>query len=237
MASAARITHHVRVLREARGERVVGRKIGFSNTGIWPLYGVDRPMWNYVWDTTLLTGTGTGGRVRLAGFPEPRIEPEIVLHLAAAPEPGMDEVAILACIDRVAHGFEIVHSIYPGWKFTAAQSAAAFGLHGILVLGPWQDIRDDRAVWGRQLADFSVTLRKDGARIEAGHARNVLGGPLRALRYLVDVLAAEPEGAALQPGELVSTGTLTNAHPVTPGEVWSTEFGGLGLDGLQVGFD
>lgn len=236
MASAGKITHQVRVLREARGERVVGRKIGFSNRSIWPIYGVDRPMWNYVWDTTLIGDADPERRVDLTGFPEPRIEPEIVFHLAEVPKPGMDETAILACIDRVAHGFEIVQSVFPGWKFTAAQSAAAFGLHGVLILGPWQDARKDRDTWGQQLADFTVRLRKGGSLVEVGHARNVLGGPLTALRYLVDALEVEPEGAALQPGELVTTGTLTDAHPVVPGDVWSTEFDGIGLTGLQVSF-
>ena len=44
---------------------------------------------------------------------------------------------------------------------------------------------------------------------------------------------------ALQPlaaGEIVSTGTLTDAHPVSPGEAWSTEFDGLPLPGLKVRF-
>ena len=48
MAAAGRITSRVRALREARGERPVGRKIGFSNRGLWERYGVDRPMWNHV---------------------------------------------------------------------------------------------------------------------------------------------------------------------------------------------
>ena len=37
-------------------------------------------------------------------------------------------------------------------------------------------------------------------------------------------------------GEIVSTGTLTDAHPVAPGETWSTAFDGLPLPGLQIRF-
>src|SRR5215510_15491536 len=51
----------------------------------------------------------------LAPFAEPRIEPEIVFRLAAAPSPEMDEAALFGCIDWVAQGFEIVHSVFPGW--------------------------------------------------------------------------------------------------------------------------
>jgi 2-keto-4-pentenoate hydratase len=34
----------------------------------------------------------------------------------------------------------------------------------------------------------------------------------------------------------VSTGVLTDAHPVKPGEAWSTSFSGLPLPGLEVIF-
>jgi hypothetical protein len=30
----------------------------------------------------------------------------------------------------VAHGYEIVHTHFPGWKFSAAQAVADGGLHG-----------------------------------------------------------------------------------------------------------
>lgn len=231
MEAARRVTARVRALREARGERVVGRKIGFSNRTIWPLYGVDGPIWNYVWDTTLHAAAESPG-LDLATFAEPRIEPEIVLHLARAPEPGMDETALLGCIDRVAHGFEIVQSIFPGWKITAAGAAAAYGLHGALLVGPWAEIGADRAGWAARLADFTLTLRRDGTAVETGHARNVLDGPVTALRHLVDTIGDGPE--RLQAGEIVTTGTLTDAQPMVPGAVWSTSFDGIALPGLRL---
>ena len=40
----------------------------------------------------------------------------------------MDEAALLA--RRVGHGFEIVQSIFPGWKFSTADTVGAFSLHG-----------------------------------------------------------------------------------------------------------
>lgn len=66
------------------------------------------------------------GALDLAPFVEARIEPEIAFGLRAASEPGMDERALLDCVAWVAHGFEIVQSLYPGWRFTAADTAAAF---------------------------------------------------------------------------------------------------------------
>src|SRR5215218_2961923 len=107
VAEAYRVTAAVRRLRETRGEKPVGRKIGFTNRTTWPDYA---PMWGYVYDRTVHDLADLGGFFSLAGLAEPRIEPEIVFRLAALPAPDMDERALLGCIDSVAHGFEIVQS-------------------------------------------------------------------------------------------------------------------------------
>ena len=102
---AYRVTAAVRKMREARGERVVGRKIGFTNRTIWTEYGVHAPIWGYVYDRTVHDLAGPGGTFSLAGLAEPRIEPEIVFGIAQSPAPGMDERTLLDCIGWVAHGF------------------------------------------------------------------------------------------------------------------------------------
>jgi 2-oxo-3-hexenedioate decarboxylase len=64
----------------------------------------------------------------------------------------------------------------------------------------------------------------------------VLGSPLLALAHLVGVLAKQPSAAALAPGEVITTGVLTDAHPVSPGETWKTSLRGVPLAGLTVTF-
>ena len=127
---AYRVTAAIRQMRETRGEMPVGRKIGFTNRTIWAEYNVYGPIWGYVYNRTVHNLAEIGDTFSLMGLAEPRIEPEIVFKLALAPAPGMDETALLACIDWVGHGFEIVQSIFPGWKFSAPDTVAAFGLHG-----------------------------------------------------------------------------------------------------------
>src|SRR5690348_3476946 len=105
LSEAYRITAAVRARREARGERPIGRKIGFTNRTIWAEYGVYAPIWGYVYDSTVQDLADAP--VSLDGLAEPRIEPEIVFGLAAPPAPGMDAQALIGCIDWVAHGFEI----------------------------------------------------------------------------------------------------------------------------------
>ncbi|MFY0099885.1 hypothetical protein ABTQ08_20695, partial [Acinetobacter baumannii] len=87
------------------------------------------PIWGPVYDTTYTAVTGPA-EAPLGHLVEPRIEPEIVFGFKAGVTPDMDERAILGAIGWVAHGFEIVQSLYPGWRFQAADCIAAFGLHG-----------------------------------------------------------------------------------------------------------
>ena len=98
-----------------------------------------------------------GAAFELASVVEPRIEPEITLALKRAPEPGMDEAALLECLDWVAHGFEVVQSLFPGWKFKAADTVAAFGLHGALMLGPKHAITAANSTeWLARLTSFEL---------------------------------------------------------------------------------
>jgi len=233
---AYRVTAAVRKMREARGERVVGRKIGFTNRTIWAEYDVHAPIWGYVYDRTVHDLAGIGGTLPLASLVEPRIEPEIVFGLARTPAPDMNERALLDCIGWVAHGFEIVQSIFPAWKFAAPDTVAAFGLHGALMIGPHHPIGPKVEDWYRTLARFEIDLARDGTVADHGLAANVLDGPLSALRHLVALLARDRGNPPLTAGEIVTTGTLTRALPVASGETWATALDGVALDGIRVHF-
>jgi 2-oxo-3-hexenedioate decarboxylase len=179
------------------------------------------------------TGRAT---LSLVGFAEPRIEPEIVFKLALAPTLGMDETALLDCVDWVAHGFEIVQSIFPGWKFSAPDTVAAFGLHGALLIGPRHSIAAHAEDWSRTLSTSEIDLKRDGTVVDHGRAMNVLGGPVSALRHLIDTLARDQVNPPLAAGEIITTGTLTRALPVSAGETWTTELTGVALNNICVRF-
>ena len=65
---AYNVTAAMRATRLARGERVLGRKIGFTNRTIWAEYGVYAPMWGYLYDRTVRNLADLGGTFPLAGL-------------------------------------------------------------------------------------------------------------------------------------------------------------------------
>jgi 2-oxo-3-hexenedioate decarboxylase len=143
---------------------------------------------------------------------------------------------LLACIDWVAHGFEVVQSIFPGWKFSAADAVAAFGLHAALIIGHRHQVAAAPGEWSRTLSSFEIDLKRDGTVLDHGRAENLLGGPVSALGHLIDILARDQVNPPLAPGEIVTTGTLTRALPVAPGEIWTTELTGVALDSICTRF-
>ena len=225
----------LRRLRQARGEQQAGRKIGFTNRKLWAEFGVDCPAWGDMYDTTIHDIGKLEGRYSLAGLFEPRIEPEIAFRLSQAPAPGMDETVLLRCIEWVAHGFEIVDSSFPGWRFKAPDIVAVGVFHRALLLGKPRPV-DDAASWREALRSFTLTLSRDGAEVETGRATNVLDGPLLALRHLVDLLQHDVSNPPLRAGEIVTTGTVTGAYPIRAGETWSTLLSDIELDGISVTF-
>ncbi|MBL8350592.1 MAG: hydratase [Burkholderiaceae bacterium] len=216
----------VRALRQRRGELPAGYKIGFTNRRIWDRYRVYAPIWGSVWDTTLSLCDGVG-RLSLAHTCQPRLEPEAVFGLLEAPPRDASLQQLFEAIDWVAPGFEIVQSHCPDWKFTAADTVADGGLHARLLVGrrvPVREIAGDAAALERLLAAATVVLQRDGRRLETGRGANVLDGPLHALRHFVAELQACPGAPALRAGDLVTTGTWTDAWPVAPGETWQADF-------------
>lgn len=233
---AYRVTPLLRAAFEARGEKITGRKIGFTNRDMWKVYGVQEPIWGYCTNRTTYELEDIPVQ-RVKDFAEPRIEPEIIFGLKKAPVPTMDQSALLDCIDWVALGYEVVQSIYPDWKFAAADTIAANALHGALLVGKRHAIAPRKAVWQHELAHFRAELYCDGNLSQTGGGAFVFDSPLNALHHLVSMLAEDPHNPPLQAGEIVSTGTLTLAMPVSAGESWMTKVQGIALEDITLHFE
>lgn len=239
---AYQVAAAIRSMREDCGERPIGRKIGFTNKNIWPEYNIDCSNWSYMYDSTVM---------HLAEDPdeqipidlshlsnlEPRLEPEIILQLRSTPKASMSDDELLGCVSSISHGFEIVQSIFPGWKFRAADTTAAFALHGNLLVGqqvPVANFHPTELL--RLLESFKVTLSHNDKVVDRGMGSNVLGSPIKALRHLCELLEKDAYNPSLVPGELVTTGTLTRAWPIEDSGEWRTEIDGLALPGMKAQF-
>jgi len=237
VAAAYRQSLAVREQRIERGEVPRGYKIGFTNRNIWPRYQVYAPIWGTVWNTTV-TDCEAHGSVSLSGCCQPRIEPEAVFGMLVCPPRDASLQQLFDAIEWVAPGFEIVQSHLPDWKFKAADTVADAGLHARLLVGrrrPVRTLAASASEFDAMLAATQVTLLHDDQIIDQGCGANVLDSPLRALHHFLQELRQCPGAPDLAAGDIVTTGTWTDAWPVQPGERWSAAFSSP-LDPLAIEF-
>lgn len=233
LAAAWRVADELLRLRQARGEQVAGWKIGFTNRSIWQRYGVHAPIWGPVWKGGLALLDAPHATISLDGLCQPRLEPEIVFGLRAAPLPDMDLQALQGCIEWVAHGFELVHTHYADWRFTAPDTVADFALHGRLLVGrrvpvtTFGDLADE-------LSALRLELYEAGHLRDAGQGAVVLDGPLHALRHWLQAMAKHTPHWRVEPGHVVTTGTITDAWPLKPGQHWQTQVSDPRLSGMTL---
>jgi 2-oxo-3-hexenedioate decarboxylase len=206
-------------LRLRSGRAPVGRKVGYANKAMWRVLKLDTLVWAHMYDDTIqFADTDNTATLSMTNYGSRKIEPEIVFKLKSPIlKAGLDAASILAAVDWMAIGFEIIDCPYPGWQFKPVDFVAAYGLHKALVIGERIPVAAE-AIPGlvNQLAGFKVRLLKNGDLIDEGSGKNSLKSPALCL--------AELAGATpLAAGELVSTGTLTAAQYLAAGEVWQVE--------------
>ncbi len=213
-------------LREANGHKIVGRKVGFANKAMWRVLKLETLVWASMYEDTVHT---PDSEVSLAGFISPKIEPEIVFKLRQTQTTGP---VTLEAVEWLALGFEIIDCPFPDWQFKPADFVAAYGLHRALIVGEPHYI-EAQAIpeLFNNLATFKLNLLKNGQLIEEGTGKNSLKSPALCLEELAAAVLRRT-GLPLQPGEIISTGTLTAAPPISPGEIWQAEVEGLPLDPL-----
>jgi len=233
LAQAFDVADRIRAARIARGNVPAGYKIGFTNRSIWPRYGVFAPIWGTMWQHTLHLIDEPVVRIDLAGLSQPRIEPEIVFGLKATPLAGMNNEALVECIAWAAHGFEIVHTHFAEWRFRLPDCFADDGLHGRLYVGPRVPI-ESFADAAAELRALEVELLRDGEVIDRGQGSIVLDGPVDALRQWVDAMHAQPQHWPIRAGDIVTTGTITDAWPMAPGMRFETRLSDRRLSALKL---
>ncbi len=240
LASAYAQAQAVHRLRRARGEMVRGYKLGFTNRNLWPRYNVYQPIWGTMWNTTVQQAEGVD-HLPLRRLCQPRIEPEAVFAFKASPcnDSGpIDLQRLFEALDWVAPGFELVQSHQPDWKFSASQAVCDNALHGRLLVGermPVRSLAADGQALHQLLAQTRVALHRNGQRVEEAAGALVLDGPLLALLNFVQTLQQAPDAPRLGAGDIVTTGSWTDAWPVKAGQHWSARFS-QALPALEVGF-
>ncbi len=227
--AAYALENEIKRLHVDSGHTVTGRKVGYANKAMWRILKLDTLVWAHMFDDTVHMASQGRSELPIRHYRSPRIEPEVVVKMSDPDKEGVSSM------EWIALGFEILDNPYPDWKFTPVDFVAAWGLHAALIVGAPMAVTDANAeAITNQLAEFKLSLLRNGELVEEGAGKNSLRSPALCVAELAR--AAAQRGEPLQKGELISTGTLTNAQPIAAGEEWRAELNGLPLASLRVQF-
>jgi 2-keto-4-pentenoate hydratase len=207
-------------LRQQRGERVVGAKIGLTSRPMQEQIGVSTPDFGSLWASRWYPARH--GRVELPAeeFVQPRTEGEIAF-LLGRPLAGAHVTAahVLAATDALAVSVEVIDSRIENWQITLADTVADNASYGAFTLGPWS-----RQLRGQDLRTVGMVLSQRGRPVVEGTGSAALGHPARAVAWLVRTLAGF--GVGLQAGEIVLSGSLGPSLPSRRGDSFVVEMYG-----------
>jgi len=187
--------------------------------------GVDSPDHGPVLASTVYRD---GDTIPLDRFIAPKVEAEIVFVMGERLQgPGVTVVDAYAAIAGAVAGMEIVDSRIADWKIKLADTVADLASNGALALSSRVVPLD-----GLDTRLIGMTFTRNGELIDTGAGAAALGDPIAVVAWLANVLGEN--GVALEPGQVVMTGALHAAVPLTPGDVFRAEFDRLGPITIRV---
>lgn len=213
LGAAYEVQRDVVSRRLARGESVVGVKLGFTSKAKMEQMGVDEII---VGTLTDAMAHGDGDSVDLARFIHPKIEPEVAYRVSADVPLDDPDVDILDYVDAVAPAMEIIDSRYKDFVFTFTDVIADNTSAAGYVLGQWQELRP--------VPDSPVALTVGDAE-KSGSTRAILDDPENALRELLKM--CRRYSIPLTAGYVILAGAATPALPLGR-ETATCEIDGLG---------
>jgi 2-keto-4-pentenoate hydratase len=193
-------------LREARGERVIGYKVGCTSAAVQQQLGIGEPIFARIFDTGSFP---CGAMLSYRGYANLAVEGELAVRLGqavSAPPVGADE-----CRAAIASAFPVIelhHYVLRSPQPALAELIASGGMHAGFVLA-----EEEPEVGLAELESLSVWIDDQRRGMAAG--ADVTRLALRSVRWLADQLAER--GLTLARGQVVLTGSLLPLYALRPG--------------------
>ncbi|MDN3653334.1 kynureninase [Thalassotalea ponticola] len=211
--------------RLARGEQLVGYKMGFTSRAKMEQMGVDDLIFGRLTDAMIVE---QGQCITLNEYVHPRAEPEIAFKLKAPLSGVVTKQQALDAIEAIAPAIEIIDSRYRNFKFSLADVIADNCSSSGFIIGQWRDAKTD-------ISQLQMDLLIDGKVCESGDSRAILDHPLNSLIEAARCIGEF--GEELKPGQIILAGAATAAVALQPGTHVSVEVETLGSCGFYTGFD
>lgn len=205
--------------RRDAGSVIVGAKLGLTSAAKQKQMNVSEPLYGWLSDDMVID---TGEQLVCERFIQPRCEPEVAFLLGEDLEgPDVSAARVIAATDLVFPAVDVLDSRFAGYSFKLPDVVADNSSCAGYVLGG-QGLDPT----GFDMRLTGCVFEKNGELIATAAGAAVLGHPASSVAWLVRKLAERGQGLAA--GHVVLSGSMTEAIPVSPGDVVTARFDRLG---------
>lgn len=209
----------LRALKEARGVRVAGLKMGLTSHAKMRQMGVVDPVYGFITD---YGAVADGGEIDTKSLIHPKVEAEIAFVTRRPLRgPGCHIGTVLAATDFILPAVEIIDSRYENFRFDLKSVIADNTSSARYVLGGTH-----RNAEGIDLKNLGVVMEKNGEVVAMASGAAVLGHPAQSVAMLANMLGAR--GREIPAGTLILTGGVTEAVAVAAGDNVTVRYQHLG---------
>lgn len=207
----------------ARGERLIGWKVGFTTAALQERHGVTEPVLGFLLGSGVF---GSGDALPMSRFVAPGVEVEVAFLLKAdLAGPGVTAASALLAVEGALPALELIDFRLSGTP--RGTDVIADGVYAnAIVLG-----RPLTPLAGIDLALEGVVFEQDGQIVATQTAAEVLGNPLVALAWAANTLGKT--GRGLRAGDIVLTGSISKVLRPTAGQSVRAAFTRLGSVGCR----
>ena len=222
---AYRIQAQWMALKQAEGREIRGYKIGLTSRAMQMTMHIDEPDYGTLLDDMFFAN---GAVIDAADFTDPRIEVELAFVLKDrlyGEDVTLDDV--MRATDYVIPALELIaartYRVDPdnGYVRRIQDTISDNAASGGVILGE-QRIEPDRV----DLRWCGAVLYRNGVVEETGLAAGVLDHPANGIVWIARRFA--PHGIALEPGQVLLSGSFTRPVLARPGDVFRADYGNQG---------
>ncbi|MDG2459744.1 MAG: fumarylacetoacetate hydrolase family protein [Luminiphilus sp.] len=205
--------------RLARGEIVVGKKIGVTSEAVMDMLDVRQPDFGFITDA-MRYDTEMPVSSHLI---QPRAEGELAFILKRdLVGPGVTNADVIAATDAVLPCFEVVDSRIENWRIKIQDTVADNASCGFFALNEAAAIQPSKIA----LPDCRMIVTKNGEVISQGLGAAAMGDPVNCIAWLANTLGEY--GITLRSGDIILSGSLVPLEPVHAGDVMTVSVDGMG---------
>lgn len=186
-------------LREQRGEKITGYKLGFTSKAKMIQMGVHDLIWGILTDEMEILPNSSVDKNR---WIHPRVEPEIAFRVSKNIDRPLTLDELPDYLDGMAAALEVIDSRYENFKFSLEDVVADNCSSTGYVIGKWNDLKIN-------ISNLKIDLLENDKLIESATSAAILDNPLLSVVELSRL--ASDTGLVVKKGHVILAGAATAA--------------------------